>query len=157
MTIKFSCWHLPATLQLSTGIWTISLQYNCNFIWTFELKFALKKKKSRPDGRLGGNSLISLMLRMWFLVASTVFAATKEAKEPRLESPGLIVWSCKFTNCVFPLHFCDMHQAWKHHLKTFGQYLEGFSKFRRFHYQFILGFFKQVPREPFSLSTTRLF
>lgn len=140
-------WHLD-------NFPSVQLQLHLNF-W-IEIRIKKKKKKSRPDGRLGGNSVISLMLRMWFLVASTVFAATKEAKEPHLESPGWIVWSCKFTNCV-SVTLLRYASGLETQPQNFCTILERFCKLRRFHCQFILGFFKQVPREPFFLSTTRLF
>lgn len=141
-------------LQSSDNFPSVQLQLHLNF-W-IEIRIKKKLKKSRPDGRLGGNSVISLMLRMWFLVASTIFAATKEAKEPRLESPGLIVWSCKFTNCV-SVTLLRYASGLETPPQNFCTVLERFFKLRLFHYQFILVFFKQVPREPFSFSTTRLF
>lgn len=106
------CWFLMKKgLSVNGGcrIWSLFFflaavfgQYPFSTIATsseLELKFALKFIFFLKSS-LGGNFVISLILRMWFLVASTIFAATKEAKEARLESPGLIVWSCKFTNCV---------------------------------------------------------
>lgn len=139
-------------LQSLDNFPSVQLQLHLNF-W---IEICIKKKiKKKSSGRTSWRKLCDLV-DVEDVIFGWIYYFCCHKRSKRTTSPGLIVWSCKFTNCV-SVTLLRYASGLETPPQNFCTVLERFFKLRLFHYQFILGVFKQVPREPFFFSTTRLF